>query len=105
MQQLITCNPVGYDIHVLSLSSPVYQVEMLGDLYAGFEPSQLSCLGSLVGKSVTWRADGRGFESQLRQPIFLRKMTRVSCVVLLCLSVVLLLPCLSRHLLELLLIM
>ena len=53
-----------------SLSSPVHQVEMLCDLYARFEPSQLSCLGSLVGKSVAWRADGRGFESHPRQPIF-----------------------------------
>ena len=44
---------------------------MLCNLYAGFEPSQLSCLGSLVGKSVAWRAGGRGFESHLRQPIFL----------------------------------
>ena len=59
----------------LSLSSPVYQVEMLCDLYAGFEPSQLSCLGSLVGKSVVWRADGRGFNSHPRQQIFLRKIT------------------------------
>ena len=40
--------------YILSSSSPVYQVEMLCDLYAGFEPSQLSCLGSLVGKSVAW---------------------------------------------------
>ena len=50
---------------------PVYQVEMLCDLYTGFEPSQLSCLRSLVGKSVAWRADGRGFKSHPRQPIFL----------------------------------
>ena len=26
---------------------------------------------SLVGKSVTWNADGRGLESHLWQPIFL----------------------------------
>ena len=56
---------------ICTLSSPVYQVEMLCDLYTGFEPSQLSCLGSLVGKSIAWRADGRGFESHQRQPIFL----------------------------------
>ena len=66
--------------YILSLSSPV-QVEMLCDLYAGFEPSQPSCL---VGKSVSWRADGRGFESHLRQPIFLWKMTvsGASCIAL-----------------------
>ena len=29
----------------LELDSPVYQVEMRCDLYTGFEPSQLSCLG------------------------------------------------------------
>ena len=29
--------------YISSLSLPVYQVEMLCDLYAGFEPSQLSC--------------------------------------------------------------
>ena len=32
---------------------------MLCYLYTRFEPSQLSCLGSLVGKSVAWRADGQ----------------------------------------------
>ena len=37
--------------------------------------SQLSYLSSLVGKSVAWKADGRGFESHLRQPIFLLKTT------------------------------
>ena len=41
----------------------------------GFELSQLSYLSSLVSKSVTWKADGRGFESHPRQPIFLWKMT------------------------------
>ena len=30
-------------------------------MYTGFKPSQLSCLGGLVGKSVAWKADGRGF--------------------------------------------
>ena len=34
-------------------------------------PSQPSCLGSLVSKNIAWKADGRGFESHLRQPIFL----------------------------------
>ena len=53
---------------LLSLNSPVH---LLCDLYAGFEPSQLSCLSSLVGKGVAWRADGSGFESHPRQPIIL----------------------------------
>ena len=57
--------------YISSLSSTVHQVEMLCDLYTGFKPSQLSCLGSLVGKSVAWRADGREFESHPRQPNFL----------------------------------
>ena len=35
------------NILLLSFSSPVYQVEMLCDLYTGFDPSQLSCLSSL----------------------------------------------------------
>ena len=56
---------------IYMLCCVVYQVEMLCDLYTGFEPSQLSCLGSLVDKSVAWKADGHGFESHLRQPIFL----------------------------------
>ena len=65
------------------------------DLYTGFEPSQLSCLGSLVGNSAAWRADGRGFESHPRQPILSLKNDCFGRVVL-CLSVVLLLlPCLS----------
>ena len=38
--------------YMYSLSSPVYQVEMLCDWYTGFKPSQLSCLGSSVGKGV-----------------------------------------------------
>ena len=44
---------------------------------SGFGPpcSQLSYLGSLVGKSATWKADGHGFESHTRQPIFLSKTT------------------------------
>ena len=49
------------------------------------EPSQLSCLGSLVGKSVPWKADGRGFKSHPRQQIFLWKMTvlgELCCVAL-----------------------
>ena len=38
--------------------------------------SQLRCLGSLVGKSTTCKADGRGFESHImRHPIFLSKTT------------------------------
>ena len=66
-------------------------------LYTGFEPSQLSCLGSLVGKSVAWRADGRGFESHPKQPIFLWKMTvlgELCCVALpfCCVFVVVALP-------------
>ena len=74
---------------------------MLCDLYSGFEPSQLSCLGSLVGKSVAWRTDGRGFESHARQPIFLWKMTvsgELCCVALPFCCLLLLLPCLSQHL-------
>ena len=55
-------------------------------LYIGFESSQLSFLGSLVGKSIiAWGADGRGFESHLRKPIFLLKMTvsgKLCCVAL-----------------------
>ena len=57
--------------YILSSSSPVHQVEMLWDLYTGLKPSQLSCLGSLVGKCVAWRAVCRGLESHPRQPIFL----------------------------------
>ena len=33
--------------------------------------SNMSCLGSSVGKSVAWKVDGRGFKSHPRQPIFL----------------------------------
>ena len=64
------------------------------DLYVGFEPSQLSCLGSLVGESVTWRADSYGFEfeSHLRQPIFLRKNDCFGRVVLFCFAFLLCLP-------------
>ena len=69
-------------MYIKKLSSSVYQVEMLCDLYTGFEPSQLSCLGSLVGKSITWRADGRGFESHPRQPIFLTVSGKLCCVAL-----------------------
>ena len=46
---------------------------------------QLSCLDSLVGKSIAWRADGLGFKSHPRQPIFLWKMTvsgKMCCVAL-----------------------
>ena len=32
---------------------------------------QLSCLSSLVGRSVAWGADGHGLKSHPRQPIFL----------------------------------
>ena len=32
-------------------------------------PSQLSCLGSLVGQSIAWKADGHGFKSHTRQLI------------------------------------
>ena len=28
------------------------------------KPNQLSCLGSLLGKIVAWRTEGRGFESR-----------------------------------------
>ena len=45
----------------------------------------LKCLSSLVGKSAAWRADGRGFESHPRQPVFLSKMTisgELCCVAL-----------------------
>ena len=49
-------------------------------------PSQLSCLGSLVGKSVAWKADGCGFESHLTQPIFLLKMTFLSELCCCCLA-------------------
>ena len=57
----------------------------------------MSCLGSSVGKSViAWKADGRGFESHLRQPIFLLKMTvsgELCCVALpFCCVVVVALP-------------
>ena len=69
---------------------------MLCDLYAGFEPGQLRCLGSIVGKSVAWRADGRGFESHPRQSIFLGKVTvsDVLCCVALpfCCAVVVAVP-------------
>ena len=79
------------------MGSPMYQVEMLCDLYTGFEPSQLSCLGSLVSKSIARRTDGRG--SHLRQSIFLCKMTvsgELCCIALpFCCVVVALL---SQHL-------
>ena len=32
---------------------------------------------SLVGNNVAWKADGRGFESHLRQPFFLYCIGRV----------------------------
>ena len=66
-------------------------------------PSQLSYLGSSVGKSIAWKADSCGVESHPRQSQFFfeKLLFQASCVVLLCLSVVLLLlPCLSQHLLE-----
>ena len=58
-------------------------------------PSQLSCLGSSVGKSITWKADGHGFESHPKQPIFLLKMTvlgELCCVALPFCCVVVALP-------------
>ena len=82
---------------ISSLSSPVYQVEMLYWFVYRIQPRQLRCLCSLVDKSITWKVDGHGFKAYPKQPI---KMTvRASCVVLLCLSVVLL-PCLSQYLLK-----
>ena len=61
-------------------------------MYTGFG----RCLGSLVSKSVAWRANGRGLESHLRQPIFLCKMTvlgELCCVALsFCCVVVVALP-------------
>ena len=55
-------------VHAIpSLSSPAHQVEMLLWFVCRIRPSQLSCLGSSVGKSITWKADGRGFESHSRQ--------------------------------------
>ena len=74
-------------VHAYTYTCTVHQVEMISDLYARIRPSQLSCLGSLVGKSVTWKANGRGFESHPRQPIFF------SCVVFCCIVV-------AQHLLE-----
>ena len=58
----------------------------------------VTCLGSSVGKSVAKQADGCGFESHPRQ---LFSLPWVSCVVLLCLSVVLCcLAFLSKHLMD-----
>ena len=78
---------------ILSLTSPVYQIEMLcWFVYR----TQLSCLSSLVSKSIVWKADGCGFESHLRQPIFFGKITvlgELCCVTLLfCYVVVVALP-------------
>ena len=66
-------------------------------------PANWAASGSLVGKSVAWRADGRGFESHPRQPIFLWKMTVsgvLCCVALSFCCLLLLLPCLSQHLFD-----
>ena len=65
------------------------------DLYTEFEPSQLSCLSSSVGKGVV----ATNFSSKVAN--FSLKNDCFGRVVLLCLSVVLLLlPCLSQHLVE-----
>ena len=48
--------------------SPFFIPRNLGKLCAVF---QLSCLGSIVGKIIAWKADGRGFKSHSRQPISL----------------------------------
>ena len=37
-------------------------------------------------KSITWKADGRGFESHMRQPIFLGKMFQASYMQLCCVA-------------------
>ena len=53
-----------------------------------FGPSQLSCLGSSVGRAfcLEYRVRVvRGFESHLRQLIFSRKSDCLGCAVLLCL--------------------
>ena len=60
---LVNQSHLERELRTVSVVQHVHVVEMLCDLYTGFEPSQLSCLSSLVGKSVAWRADGRGFES------------------------------------------
>ena len=41
------------------------------ELHVKFDFTCLSCLGSSVGKSIAWKADDHGFESHLRQLIFL----------------------------------
>ena len=48
-----------------------------------FGPSQLSCLGSSVGRALCLEC--RGFESHPRQLIFSRKSDCLGCAVLLCL--------------------
>ena len=57
----------------------------------------------LVGKSVAWRADGRGFESYPRQPIFLNDCFGrvVLCCFAFVLFIIVALP-FFQHLLELL---
>ena len=59
-------------------------------LYMWFEPSQLSCLGSSVGKSVHL-ASGQWWVRIPPEAVFLfeKWLPWASCVVLLCLSVVL----------------
>ena len=54
-------------------------------MYIG--PSQLSCRGSSVVEHSVWSVECRGFESHLRQLIFLRKSDCLGCAVLLCLVV------------------
>ena len=77
------------------MSSPLYQVAMLCWLVHRIWPSQLSCLNSLVGKNVAWKAGGRGLGSHPRQPIY-QKMTvsgELCCVALpFCCVVVVTLP-------------
>ena len=44
-----------------------------------FEPCQLSCLGSSVGRTSVWNTECRGFESHLRQlSFFLFPLSQVS---------------------------
>ena len=52
-----------------------------------FGPSQLSCLGSSVVEHSLYIVECCGFESHLRQLIFLRKSDCRECAVLLCLVV------------------
>ena len=93
-------HPSVKTVHELSKTySTVDTATIAREVHTHMHVYYVLCL--LVGKSIAWKADGCGFESHLRQPIFLWKwLFWASCVVLLCLSIVLLLLSCFQHLLK-----